>query len=71
VNALQNKFTVSERTACRVIDQPHSSRRYASEPRVDEPALVKRMLERAREHRRIAALLRREYPLPKRHPCGP
>lgn len=65
VNALQAKFTVSERRACQVIDQPRSSQRYRAQPRDDERALVKRMLERARErprfdYRRIAALLRRE-----------
>lgn len=65
VNALQSKFTVSERRACQVLDQPRSSHRYRAQPRDDEPALVKRMLERARErprfgYRRIAALLRRE-----------
>lgn len=65
VNALQNKFTVSERRACQVIDQPRSSQRYRAQPRDDERALVRRMLERARErprfgYRRIAALLRRE-----------
>jgi len=65
VSVLQDKFTVSERGACQVIDQPRSSHRYRAQPRDDEPALVKRMLERARErprfgYRRIAALLRRE-----------
>lgn len=65
MNELKSKFTVSERRACRVIDQPRSSQRYEAKPRDDEQALVKRMLEHARErprfgYRRIAALLRRE-----------
>lgn len=65
VSVLQSKFTVSERRACQVIGQPRSSQRYRAQPRDDEAALVKRMLERARErprfgYRRIAALLRRE-----------
>jgi putative transposase len=65
VSELQAKFTVSERRACKVLAQPRSSQRYQAQPRDDEGALVKRMLERARErprfgYRRIAALLRRE-----------
>lgn len=62
---LQVKFTVSERRACQVIDQPRSSQRYESKPRDDESLLIKRMLELARQrprfgYRRIAALLRAE-----------
>ena len=65
MNELRTKFTVSERRACQVVEQPRSSQRYQAQPRDDERALVKRMLERARErprfgYRRIAALLRRE-----------
>jgi transposase InsO family protein len=48
-----------------VIDQPRGSQRYASKPRDDEEAMVKRMRELAGQrprfgYRRIAALLRRE-----------
>lgn len=63
---LQAEFTVSERRACRVIEQPRTSQRYLAKPRDDERALVKRMLELVRErprfgYRRIAALLRKEF----------
>ena len=62
---LQDQFAVSERRACRVLDQPRSSQRRKSEPKGDEAALAKRMLELVRRrprfgYRRIAALLRRE-----------
>jgi putative transposase len=65
VRGLQEQFTVSERRACEVADQPRSSQRYEAKPRDDEPALVKRMRELAGQrprfgYRRIAALLRRE-----------
>lgn len=63
---LQAEFAVSERRACRVIDQPRASQRYRVKPRDDEAALVKRMLELVRErprfgYRRIAWLLRKEF----------
>lgn len=63
---LQAEFTVSERRACRVINQPRMSQRYQAKPRDDERALVKRMLELVRQrprfgYRRIAALLRKEF----------
>jgi putative transposase len=65
VRELQSRFTVSERRACQVLDQPRSSQRYARCPRNDEVALVQRMRGLAAErprygYRRIAALLRRE-----------
>ena len=65
VKELQSEFEVSERRACRVIDQPRSSQRYESQPRDDESALTKRMFELARErprfgYRRIAWQLRQE-----------
>ena len=44
---LQEEFSVSERRACEVLDQPRSKQRYESKPRDDEPALVKQMLEMA------------------------
>ena len=63
---LEKAFTISERRACRVLDQPRSCQRYAAKPRDDEAALVKRMLQLVRErprfgYRRIAALLRKEF----------
>lgn len=62
---LQAKFEVSERRACRVLDQPRSSQRYTAQVPDDEPALVARMLELARQHprygyRMITAKLRQE-----------
>ena len=65
VAKLVDQLAMSERRACRVLDQPRSSQRRESKPRDDEPALMKRMLELARSrprfgYRRIAALLRQE-----------
>jgi putative transposase len=62
---LQEEFTVSERRACEVLDQPRASQRYEPKARDDEGALVKRTLELVRQrprfgYRRIAALLRAE-----------
>jgi transposase InsO family protein len=62
---LQEEFMVSERRACRVLDQPRASQRYRSQPRTDEAGLVKRMLELVRAHPRygyrfITAKLRQE-----------
>ena len=62
---LQSEFDVSERRACDVVGQPRSSQRYQAKPRVDEPALVKRMLELVGDrprfgYRRIAWQLREE-----------
>lgn len=62
---LRKEFTISERRACRVLDQPRSCQRYVAQPREDEQALVKRMLHLVRQrprfgYRRIAALLRCE-----------
>lgn len=62
---LQQVFEVSQRRACRVVDQPRSTQRYESNPRDDEEALTRRMLELAKErprfgYRRIGQLLRRE-----------
>lgn len=56
---------VSERRACRVVEQPRSTHRYQAKPRSEEKILVKRMLELVVEHprygyRRITALLRAE-----------
>jgi len=65
VKELQQTFEISERRACRVVDQPRSTQRYESQPRDDEAALTRRMLELAKQrprfgYRRIASLLRRE-----------
>lgn len=62
---LQAKFEVSERRACRVLEQPRSSQRYTAKVPDDEPALVARMLELVRKHPRygyrfITAKLRQE-----------
>lgn len=62
---LQQRFVVSERRACKAIDQPRSSQRYRCQPRSDEPALVKRMLEVVRQrprfgYRRVGRLLAAE-----------
>lgn len=62
---LQSEFEVSERRACDVVEQPRSTQRYESEPRDDEAALVKRMLQLAKQrprfgYRRIGQLLRAE-----------
>jgi putative transposase len=63
---LRKEFTISERRACRVLDQPRSCQRYVAKSRDDEQALVKRMLELVRQrprfgYRRIATLLRKEF----------
>lgn len=62
---LQSQLALSERRACRVLDQPRSCQRYRARPRSDEGPLVKRLLELVRVrprfgYRRMAALLRRE-----------
>jgi putative transposase len=64
VTKLRTQLAMSERRACRVLDQPRSSQRRKS-PKDDEAGLVKRMLELVREHprfgyRRIGVLLRAE-----------
>ncbi|MEM9411628.1 MAG: DDE-type integrase/transposase/recombinase [Planctomycetota bacterium] len=40
MNELQNEFTVSERRACRAVDQPRQTQRYQPKVRDDETALV-------------------------------
>jgi hypothetical protein len=52
VCALQTQFTVSERRACQALGQPRSSRRNVPQPRSDEAAVVKRMLELFRQRPR-------------------
>jgi transposase InsO family protein len=56
---------VSQRQACRTLEQPRSTQRYSAKLRDDEPRLAACMLEWVRRHprygyRRITALLRRE-----------
>lgn len=65
VAKLVDQLAMSERRACRVLGQPRSSQRRQAQPRDDEPALIRRMLQLARSrprfgYRRIAALLRQE-----------
>jgi len=65
VQHVQRTLGVSERQACRAIDQPRSTQRYEPIEDDEERRLVCRMLELVREHprfgyRRITALLRRE-----------
>ena len=49
MNELQSKFTVSQRRACRAVDQPRQTQRYQHKVRDDEPALVRDILELVRE----------------------
>ena len=65
VAELEHRFSVSERRACRTLDQPRSSQRYVGQPRHDEGPLRKRLRELARRrprfgYRQIARLLRHE-----------
>lgn len=62
---LEQTFSVSQRRACRILDQPRSTQRYQRRPNEQEQRLVKRMHELVRRHprygyRRIWALLRQE-----------
>ena len=62
---LQKTFEVSERRACRVLEQPRSSQRYVSTKAGKDTALVKRMVALSREnprygYRRVWAVLGRE-----------
>lgn len=62
---LQQRFEVSERRACRVVDQPRSSQRYISTKAGKDAALSHRMVALSRNnprygYRRVWALLRRE-----------
>ena len=65
VNHLRQTFGVSERRACRVLEQHRTTQRQRPKPKEVEQCLVVRMLELVRQHprfgyRRIWALLRRE-----------
>ncbi len=62
---LQETFSVSERRACRVLDQPRSSQRFEGQPKDEDARLTKRILEHVRDrprwgYRRIGQLLKRE-----------
>ena len=62
---MQRVLEVSERRACRVLDQPRSSQRYQAQEGEEQRRLVGRMRALSEEHprygyRRITALLRRE-----------
>ena len=59
------RFDVSERRICRLLNQPRSTQRYLPGARDDEALLVERMIELATKYgpygyRRITALLQRE-----------
>ena len=62
---LQETFEISERRACRVLNQPRSSQRHVSTRAGEDAALVERMIALSREnprygYLRVWALLRRE-----------
>ena len=62
---VREELGVSERRACRVLDQPRATQRHRARVRKDEPRLVARIIELAKQYgrygyRRITALLRRE-----------
>jgi putative transposase len=60
---VQQQLGVSERRACKALNQPRSTQRYEAANPEEEKRLIKKMLELARQHprygyRRITALLR-------------
>ena len=62
---LQKEFCVSERRACRVVEQPRSIQRHVSTKVCGDTALMQRIITLSREnprygYRRVCALLRRE-----------
>ena len=62
---LQKNFCVSERRACRVVDQPRSSQRYLSMKADKDAALTQSMVVLSTKnprygYRRVWSLLRRE-----------
>ena len=62
---VQKRFEISERRACRVLEQPRSSQRYVSAKVGKDAALVERMVTLSRQnprygYRRVWAMLRRE-----------
>jgi putative transposase len=65
VEHLRQAKRVSQRRACRVVNQPRSTQRYQAKVKSDEPALTRRMQTLVGQHprygyRRIGQLLRRE-----------
>jgi putative transposase len=65
VKHLQQRFEVSERRACQIVDQPRSSQRYISTKATKDAALMHRTVALSRKnprygYRRVWALLRRE-----------
>jgi putative transposase len=65
VKHLQQRFEVSERRACQIVDQPRSSQRYISTKDARDAALMQRIVALCAEnprygYRRVWALLRRE-----------
>lgn len=63
--SLQREFSVSERRACVVLEQPRSTQRYQGRPRTDEARLCRRLREIVRRrprfgYRRLTQILRRE-----------
>jgi putative transposase len=52
VKHLQQRFEVSERRACRVVDQPRSSQRYISRKAGKDVALSHRMVALSRNNPR-------------------
>jgi hypothetical protein len=69
VDHVQEKLAVSERRACRVLSQPRATQRHRARVRKDEPRLVARIIELARQYgrygyRRITAFDWRQLFLP-------
>ncbi len=63
--AIRDRLGVSERRACKTLEQPRSTQRYAPSERDDEKPLTRRIINLAASfgrygYRRITALLRRE-----------
>ena len=64
MSELQQKFSVSQRRACCVLDQPRSSQRFEGKPKHEDVRLTKKILEFVRQrprwgYRRICQLLTR------------
>ncbi len=53
VEHVQGALGVSQRRACRTLDQPRGTQRYRPKVKDDETALVKRMHELVRQHPRL------------------
>jgi putative transposase len=65
VDQVHDAFGISERRACRALEQPRSSQRYLGQPSVDQEPVAKRVVELAVQfgrygYRRITALLKIE-----------